>query len=35
MINLNGARGSGKTVNLVKLANNNYELGHLSVIITI
>lgn len=35
MINLNGVRGSGKTVNLVKLANNNYELGHLSVIITI
>ncbi len=35
MINLNGVRGSGKTVNLVKLANTNYELGHLSVIITV
>lgn len=35
MINLNGLRGSGKTVNLVKLANTNYKLGHLSVIITV
>ncbi len=34
MINLNGLRGSGKTVNLIKLANTNFELGHLSVIIT-
>ncbi len=35
MINFNGLRGSGKTVNLVKLANTNYKLGHLSVIITV
>ena len=35
MINFNGLRGSGKTVNLVKTAKMDYKLGHRPVIVTI
>ena len=35
MINFNGLRGSGKTVNLVKTAKMDYKLGHSPVILTI
>ena len=35
MINFNGLRGSGKTVNLVKTAKLDYRLGHRPVIVTI
>ena len=35
MINLNGLRASGKTVNLVKLANTSFKLGHLVVVIAL
>lgn len=33
MINLNGERGSGKTTQLIKLANTSYELGHNPIVI--
>lgn len=33
MINLNGERGSGKTTQIIKLANTSYELGHNPVVI--
>ena len=33
MINLNGERGSGKTTQLIKLANTSYALGHNPVFI--
>ena len=35
MINLNGLRASGKTVNLVKLANTSFKLGHPVVVIAL
>lgn len=33
MININGARGSGKTTQIIKLANTSYDLGHRPVVI--
>ena len=33
MINLNGERGSGKTTQIIKLANISYNLGHKPVVI--
>lgn len=35
MINLNGLRASGKTFNLVKLANTSFKLGHPVVVIAL
>ena len=33
MININGERGSGKTTEIVKLANASYDLGHKPILI--
>ena len=33
MININGERGSGKTTEIIKLANASYDLGHKPILI--